>query len=166
MMQDAADKEAVRLSVIAAQPVNMDRDGLLARPMVVAAISERVNEIVADSELSPARIIREYLALAFSNIGDYIDMHDPTMPQYDLTKCTPEQLAAIKKITFETNSLGASRAIVELHDKLKPLETLAKFVGLVEPDNPHWRAMNATPVIDSGATVAQAADAYAMLLGE
>lgn len=65
--------------------------------MVVAAITERVNEITASNELSANRLIREYIALAFSNMGDYIEIDNYGNPTLALNKCTPEQLSAIKK---------------------------------------------------------------------
>ena len=165
--QSVADKEHVRLSVILQRPQEMDDDCYLARPMVVAAITERVNEIVAASELSPDRIIREYIAIAFSNHADYLEFDEMGNPTYNLDKCTPEQLSAVKKIQYEQNTLGAQRMTFETYDKMKALEILARYVGLVEPDNQHWRANSASPaVLANGATVASAADAYAAMLGE
>lgn len=38
------------------------------------------------------------------------------------------------------------------------MDALGNYMGLIKPDNDHWRSVNATPVIDNNATVAQAAD--------
>jgi len=163
--QAVADKEHVRLSVILQRPIALDPDNYLARPMVIAAITELVNEIVAASELSPDRIIREYIAIAFSNHADYLEFDDDGNPSYNLERCTPEQLSAVKKIQFEQSTLGAQRLTFETYDKMKALEILARYVGLVEADNQHWREARAAPILDAGVTVAQAGDAYAALLG-
>lgn len=169
-LERKANRDQQRLSNYLQLPVPDDvyeaSNGMLDRPMVTAAITERVVEITADRELSPDRIIKEYVSIAFSNIGDYIEIDSFGNPTLALDKCTPEQMSAIKKVNYEETNLGARRLNIELHDKMKGMEVLAKYTGLVEPDNAHWRANNATPVIDHTATVAQAADAYAALLGE
>ena len=169
-LERKADRDQQRLSNYLQLPVPDDvydqSNGMLDRPMVTAAITERVMEITADKELSPDRIIKEYVAIAFSNMGDYIEIDSFGNPTLALDKCTPEQLSAVKKVTFEQTNLGAVRLNIELHDKMKGMEVLAKYTGLVEPDNAHWRANNATPVIDHAASVAQAADAYAAMLGD
>ena len=169
-LERQADRDQQRLSNYLQLPVPDDvyeaSGGMLDRPMVVAAITERVNEITIANELSPNRVIREYTNIAFSNMTDYLEIDSYGNPNFDLTKCTPEQLSAVKKVKYERNSLGAEKLEFELYDKLKALDTLAKYMGIVEPDNPHWRTANAVPVIDASATTAQAADAYASLLGE
>lgn len=169
-LERQADKEHQRLSNYLHLPISDEvynaSNGLLDRPMVIAAITERVNEITAANELSPNRLIREYIALAFSNMGDYIEISTDGTPNLALHKCTPEMLAAIKKVNYEVNSLGAVKFNIELHDKLKPMDSLGNYMGLIKADNDHWRAANATPVIDNAATVAQAADAYAAMIGD
>ena len=169
-MERRADREQQRLSNYLHLPISEDvyeaSNGMLDRPMVTAAITERVNELTTASELSPNRVIREYMALAFSNMADYINIDSYGNPEFDLTKCTPEQMSAIKKVNFERNAMGGEKLTFELHAKQPSLDGLAKYMGIIEPDNPHWRAANATPIIDAGASVAQAADAYAAILGE
>jgi hypothetical protein len=169
-LERQADREQERLSnylhLAIADDVYTASGGMLDRPMVIAAITERVNEITSATELSPNRIIKEYITIAFSNMSDYLTVDSYGNPEFDLTKCTPEQLAAIKKINFERNSMGAEKLTFELYDKQKAMDMLAKYVGLIEPDNEHWRSNNARPTIDALATVAQAADAYAAILGD
>lgn len=169
-MERTADREHQRLSnylhIAIADDVYEASGGMLDRPMVLAAITERVNEITAATELSPNRIIREYINIAFSNMDDYLTIDAYGKPEFDLEQCTPEQRSAIKKINFERGAMGSEKLTFELYDKQKALDTLAKYVGLIEPDNEHWRSSNARPVIDNGATVAQAADAYAAMLGD
>ena len=169
-LERTADRDQQRLSNYLQMAVPDDvyeaSNGMLDRPMVTAAITERVTEITAANELTPSRLIKEYTAIAFSSMGDYIEVDMAGNPSLTLEQCTPEQLSAIKKVQYEENTMGARRLVIELHDKLKSMDTLAKYMGMVEPDNAHWRANNATPVIDHAASVAQAADAYAALLGD
>src|SRR5690606_26296297 len=95
-------------------------------------------------------------------------------PVFDFASCPPEQMAAIKsiKVKMSGNGDGLTRANkveidLTLHDKQAALTTLGKYMGMVEPDNPHWRAdvarLNA-PTLGKDATVEQAGDAYAAYL--
>ena len=147
--------------------------GLLDRPMVRAAIAERINDIAAQNELTPHRVIREWMAIAFSSVGDYMEVGEDGQPWFDLTKCTPEQLAAIKSIKIEENGDGLSRPKRRkfefvLHDKIAGLEALAKYMGLMQPDNSHWRSESARPVgpgtLPADSTAEQAGDRYAAMI--
>lgn len=149
--------------------------GMLDRPMVRAAIAERINDIAAAQELTPHRVIKEWMAIAFSSIGDYMEVGEDGTPWFDLTKCTPEQLSAIKSIEVEEagGDGGLSRPKrrkfkFQLHDKIAGLEALAKYMGLMQPDNPHWRQESARPIgpsaIPADATAEQAGDRYAAMI--
>lgn len=149
--------------------------GMLDRPMVRAAIAERINDIAAANELTPQKLVKEWMAIAFSSVGDYMEIGEDGTPWFDLTKCTPEQLAAIKSIKVEEagGDGGLSRPKRRkfefvLHDKIAGLQALMKYVGADQPDNPHWRMENARPIGPAGlpasTTVDQAGDAYAQLI--
>lgn len=147
--------------------------GMLDKPMVRAAIAERINDIAAQSELTPHRVIKEWMGIAFSSVGDYMEVGEDGQPWFDLTKCTPEQLAAIKSIKIEENGDGLSRPKKRkfefvLHDKIAGLEALAKYMGLMQPDNPHWRQENARPVgpgaLPADVSSEQAGERYAAMI--
>lgn len=163
-LQKQADRDQVRLVVLLQQPVQMDPGAMLSRPVVLAAINERVAELSAQADLSVDKLVREWNAIAFSNIMDIITLDGYGNPQFDLSAATPEQQSALKKVEFEQSATGATRLKVEMHDKLRGLEVLSKYMGMVEPDNPHWRARNTTPILDSNSTQQDAADAYARTL--
>lgn len=148
--------------------------GMLERPMVRAAISERINDIAAANELTGHRVIKEYMGIAFASIGDYMQVGEDGQPWFDLARATPEQLAAIKSIEIEESGDGLSRPgkrkfKFTLHDKLAGLRALSEYMGLLNPDNPHWRAETAKPVNDTAAlpayiTADDAADMYARMI--
>lgn len=148
--------------------------GMLDRPMVRAAITERINEISAAQDLTVQRMVREMMAVAFSSMGHYMEIDADGTPCFDLTKCTPEQLAAIKSIDVEESGDGLSRPLkrkfkIQLHDKLAGMKMLGQFMGMLEPDNPHWRAdvaRNGPPALPAGATPEQAGDAYAAMIDQ
>lgn len=177
------NNEPISHSLYRAIPDHVIRQsrGMLDKPMVRAAITERINNIAASNELSQQRVIREMGNLAFSNMGKYLqfgqDVFDPEtgttkrgQPYFDLTGCTPEDLSAIKSIKVKESGDGMSRPIkremeITLHDKVVPLHKLAEYMGLTTPDNPHWRQMSAKPA-DAAQATGDAADDYAKLIGE
>jgi hypothetical protein len=176
--ENEANRRGERISLalhraIPADVVEASR-GLLDKPLVRAAIAERITDIAAANELTPHRVIKEWMCLAFSSVGDYMEVGEDGAPWFDLTKCTPEQLAAIKSIEVEETGDGISRPKkrkfkFQLHDKIAGLDALAKYMGLLQPDNPFWRQDNARPVNGGGglpATVGanDAADRYAQMI--
>lgn len=140
--------------------------GLLEKPMVRAAISERINEIAQATELTVGRIVKELSSIAFSNHLDYAQVGEDGYPTWDFTKCTPEQMAAVK--SFELDETDRRRRLkVVTHDKLAALTLLARYTGMLENDNPHWRADTARPVnaaLPANIDEQGAADAYSRMI--
>lgn len=173
--QAARNNERISLALFRAIPQSVidASGGMLLNAIVRAAISERINEIAAANELTVHRVIKELMGMGFSSIGDYMDIGEDGQPWFDLSRCTPEQLAAIKSVKVEENGDGLSRPKrrkfeIVLHDKIASIKMLAEYMGLLQ-DNPHWRADNARPVIDSGGlpvtiTDDQAGDMYAAMI--
>jgi hypothetical protein len=152
--------------VIPGEVVEASR-GMLDRPLVRAAIAERINELAAASELTVHRVLKEYMSIAFASMGDYMTVGEDGQPMFDLAKCTPEQLAAIKTVEVEEGVRGRKFKFT-LHDKLGALAPLGKYMGMLEADNPHWRNDNARPVdqtaLPADTSADKAADLYAAMV--
>jgi hypothetical protein len=139
-----------RISLALYRPVTSDvieaSRGLLEKPMVVAAISERIS---------------------FANVIDYMDVGEDGFMHFNFEKCTPEQLAAVKSFEIEETMRGR-KVKVTMHDKMAGLNALGRYMGMLEPDNPHWRAETARPVkvpkLPGSTTDEAAADAYSRLI--
>ena len=137
----------------------------LERSLVRAAISERVRDLTEQYELTAHKVLKEVRAVAFSNMGDYMEIDEFTgQPQFDLSKCTPEQLAAVQSIEIEENMKGGRKFKFRLHSKMDGIEKLMRYMGLLDADNPHWAdeqtriaRAKATPI---GVTRGEAANAY------
>lgn len=143
--------------------------GMLEKPLVLAAITERINEIASQSELTVHRVVKELMAIAFCSVGDYMQIGEDGQPWFDLTKCTPEQLSAIQSIEIEeTPRTGTRKFKFKLHDKLAGIDKLARYMGLLEADNPHYRASTARPIdaasLPDTVTTDQAGDAYSAMI--
>lgn len=137
--------------------------GMLQRPLVVAAISERINDLASAAELSAMRILKEWSALAFSSVGDYMEIGQDGQPYFNFEACTPEQLSAIQSIEIEEGRAGRKFKF-KLHDKTTALTALSKWAGLLDPDNPVYRQYNARPAANSNVTIDNAADAYSKMI--
>jgi hypothetical protein len=148
--------------------------GMLDSPIVRAAITERINDLAAASELSVARVIKELMGISFASVGDYMEIGEDGQPYFDLSKATPEQLAAIKSIEVEEIGDGLSRPKKRkfkfaLHDKLAGIKMLMDYTGASNPDNPFYRAEMASPIANKaalpvGISSEGAADLYASMI--
>ena len=170
-----AQRRGERLSLalyraIPADTVEASR-GMLEKPLVLAAITERITQITADSELSVPRVVREVCAIAFSNMENYVTIGEDGKPSFNLENVTTEQWAAVQSLDIEMdprNPFLIRSFKLRLHPKMTGIDMLAKYTGMMEPDNPHWRADNARPVGDAAlpasTSVDAAADRYAAMI--
>lgn len=143
--------------------------GMLEMPLVLAAITERINDIAAQSELTVQRVVKELMAIAFCSVGDYMQVGEDGQPWFDLTKATPEQLSAIQSIEIEeVPRTGARKFKFKLHDKLSGIDKLARYMGMLDADNPFYRASQARPAdiaaLPATTTMDQAGDAYSAMI--
>lgn len=145
--------------------------GMLDKPLVRAAITERINTLATETELTISRVVKELMGISFSSIGNYMEIGEDGYPHFDFTRCTPEQLAAVQSVEFEETPgrNGMTRKFkFKLHDKLGAIDKLGKYMGMLDADNPHWRASNARPIgpaaLPDGVTQDAAAEAYARLI--
>lgn len=108
----------------------------LLRPLVLAAINERVMQIASDTELTTRRIVKEWMNIAFSNMNDYLEIDPQTgAPVYDLSSCTPDQMAAVKAVKHKVTAIGSQEFEFVTHDKIKALDALSRMFGLLQDDN-------------------------------
>jgi len=161
-----------RISHALHRPPTMDAvrasQGMLERPMVQAAIVERIKELAEKQELTVRKLVREYSNLAFSNMNDYGDIGEDGSFTLNLTKATPEQMAAVQSIDIEEyegkGGTFSRKTKIRLHAKQPSLDALAKYTGMLEADNPYYRAETAKPVnataLPHDASAAMAADIY------
>lgn len=145
--------------------------GMLERALVRAAIAQRVEQIARDTELTHARITKELMLVAFSSMGDYCEAGQDGQPYFDLTRLTPEQWRAIAQIEItetQTRVSTTRQFKIKLHPKLDALDKLARHTSYYDEDNATWRESIAKPQqagIAANASTAEAADAYARLIG-
>ena len=102
-------------------------------PQVKAKARERYEEGIKDL-IDPDRVLRTAAALAYSDVTDLYDEHYNLKPMRDWP---PALRQAIKRIEPRLANVdpgdGAADKVLrlELHDKIKPLELLAKHLNLL-----------------------------------
>jgi len=108
----------------------------LYKPIVLAAVAERIKEEAHIQDISPDRVIEEHAAIAFSNISDYMEAGQfGEIKLKDLSKVSREKMEAVKSIEAKPGMYGISTKIV-LHDKHPSLKAMGEMMGLVAPDKP------------------------------
>lgn len=142
-LESIAEKTGQRLALVLTQPYPYPLDSralaLLASALVRTAICERVKALSELVDVSPYRTLKELCALAYSNIGDYIEPNSiDGSPEFKWSKASYEQLGAIKSFEIEEKPRGGVRYKFQLHDKLGALTKLMEYMALTKPDNPHW----------------------------
>lgn len=175
-LETVAEKSGQRLVIALQQPLPFELDmkstAMLALPLIRAAIAERVKQLSNLYDISEYRVLKEMACIAYSNIQDYFDIHPITgEPELNLSKCTKEQLAAIKSVKVEHKPLGGMKQELTLWDKPAGLTVLMRHMGLLQDDNSHWKETSAvTKAVENksqlpaGIDDAGAADAYAKVI--
>lgn len=180
-LETAADRTGERITSALDRDIPQhllarDSRDMLQLPLVQAAIHERVREIGAQRDLTPQLWLKHTMAGAFSSIGDFlrmIEQVDPmtgesvTVPTWDFSRATPEQLAAIESIEWDSSRGLTTKMKIKMSNKSVYLQMLGKYMGMVEPDNPHWQAKRpdaAAEAIPTAASVDEAANRYQRLL--
>jgi len=105
---------------------------LLAKESVINYIRE-VNELrFKEARVSVRRIVEEFAKIAFSDITDYIDYDGETLTVKDLIQVkNPEVIKSLKVKTLEVGGERYGQEVtIELHDKIKGLEALAKHLKM------------------------------------
>lgn len=144
----------------------------LSKPLVRAAIAERVQEIAAERDLTPEWIIRQYQAIASFNLEDIFDTGEDGFPQIDLSELAREHWYALQEIDAkdEFSKYGNKRHLkVKTADKIAALNQLAKITGLDKGDHADYLAYKAEPAelvrLSSSASTETLAEDYAKFIG-
>jgi len=117
---------------------------LLTNPVIAAMIAEKQAALADRLEISAERVLQEYAAIAFADIGDVA--HDDGAAK-SLASMRRSQRVAIAEIASTEHGRR-----VRMHDKRAALADLAKHLGLFEKDNEQrgTRVLNAIIVPAKG----------------
>lgn len=137
----------------------------LYKPLLRAAIAERIKEEADKQDISPDRVIQELATIAFAKPTDFLQSTGFGEVQLkDLNTVSDKKLGAVKSIETTPTQFGM-RCKVVLQDKLPALKGLAELMGLVAPDKPPALREYVAPLIDEKDTVTiEVGKRYEMLL--
>ena len=113
----------------------------LRKPEIQAALQKRRDKLQTKLEISQEKVLQELAAIAFANGADFAKVVKTGLlasvemvPTNDLP---PEKLPAIAGI--KANQYGVE---IKLHDKVRALEMLGKYLGLFEASNQQEQPAN------------------------
>ncbi len=103
----------------------------LKKPEIRDEIQRRQEQLQNKLEITQEKVLQELAAIAFANGSDFAqvvnDGLQPTVKMVSTDTLPPEKLAAIAGI--KANQYGIE---VKLHDKVKALELLSKYLGVFD----------------------------------
>lgn len=147
-----ADRTGQRLIAALRAPFPYELDNrskaMIARPLVRAAIAERIRELSEMCDISIYRTLKELTAISYSNIKNYVKINELGEPEINLLNCTPEQMSAVKSFEVEYLARGGKKVKFVLHDKMAGLGMVMRYQGLLGEQNNHWQNAQET---DKGA---------------
>lgn len=123
---------------IAAGYTNLYAGQALCKRADIAHRIEQLQEELEDKlEITSERVLREFCALAFSNIDDFFEVTNEGDVRMDFNRSSRFQRASIAELSQDVYWEGRGeqaervrRTKVKFHDKAKALEALAKRLNL------------------------------------
>jgi hypothetical protein len=168
--------QSIRLMLSHALPDSVrrnDHHGWLDRPLVQAAIAERVLQRADADEVNPQSYLSEIVGIGTFDITDYMTIDDFGRPSIDMVRLQSDgKSGAIKQIDVDyVEGRGGERVKIRIqaHDKIAALKMWAAYMGLDTGDSTSRRAERAAqemPLITESVSATEAGEAYARLIGD
>ena len=109
---------------------------VLSRPVPMAAVVERLKQLSDAEDMSPDKVVREYITIGTSDIGEFVTKDGfGQLTIKSMNEIDPMKRRAIKKIETRMTNNGPVFNIT-LHDKLPALRALSEMMGMVPADKP------------------------------
>lgn len=100
---------------------------LLRNTEIKKEIEKRLDESMRSLKLTRERILTEYEKIAFSNIDDFMKFDGEVALLKPSEEIPTQQKACIQEINTTTGKDGEGSLKFKLYDKMKALESLAKY---------------------------------------
>jgi phage terminase small subunit len=101
---------------------------LLTNVDIQTAIKNFQNKMEEKTTVTLERVVLELTKVAFSDIGEVMDVEDNNLRIKNLSELSSDVRAAIAEIT-ETDTAFGKRRSIKLHSKLTALDMLMKHLG-------------------------------------
>lgn len=101
----------------------------LSKLYIQDAITKRRVDLQTEFDLTPEKVIAEYMKIGFANMGDYVTWNKDRVDLTNSEDLTANQLAAVAEVS-ETRGEKTSSIRFKLHDKKGALDSLAKTLAM------------------------------------
>jgi len=112
---------------------------LFQRPDVAERAKYLAKEAAERAAVSVERTLREYAAVGYANMANYMKVGDDGDPYLDFSEVSPEQAAALAEVVVEDFKDGRGddardvrRVKFKLHNKIAALDSIAKHLGMFD----------------------------------
>jgi phage terminase small subunit len=146
-------------AIVAALPAtpanvqNVRAIDFLKRPLVQAAIADKIRRVTEKYDVSVDALVRELAYVAKANMRDYVRLTPEGEPFPDFSEVPYEAWAAVKSIKVEDVKDGRGddardirKVSFELHDKLGAIEKLMKKQGAYPANQLQLTGANGGPI--------------------
>lgn len=104
---------------------------LLRIPWVVSEINAAMKKREQRTQITADRVLRKLESLAFASLGDFINIKENGDIELDLSRATPDQIAALGDIEITTDKDGNQTVRAHLAGRDKALMRLCDHLGIV-----------------------------------
>jgi len=111
---------------------------LLGLSVVQAKLQEALNEQMSKHKLQLDQIVKELGATGFSNIADYLDVHEDGSVTLNFSRATRVQMSAVQSIKTDERILRTAlngdqivsrQVTLKMHNKIDALDKLMRYFG-------------------------------------
>lgn len=138
---------------------------MLNRPLVQAAIAQKVDALAERYDVSMDALVRELSYMAKSRFGDYFRITEDGEPFVDLSEATPEALSAIQSVTVEDVKEGRGddardirKVKLSFYDKQSAIDKLIRIQGGYAPTGVHVSVSGGLQIESKAVTVSMTAE--------
>jgi phage terminase small subunit len=103
---------------------------LLATPKIALAVAEKKKAIAARNDVSADRVIQEIARIAFADTTKVVRIEHGRVVVEETENLDADHRAAVSEIS-ETTTANGGTLKVKLHDKVKALELLSRYLGIL-----------------------------------
>lgn len=176
-MVEEAQRHGKPLTVLLDTPIPpaltaQDARGWLQRPLVVAAITERIRDVQHYKDISIDTLVRQLFAIATFSLEEITKFDEYGDPYIDLESATADQWAALESIEVEKSD-GLTRTTktkikIKRESKTAAIKQLTELLGGAEAVNSYVKQQRAAhvPQLTDSSTVTDAADEYQRMIGD
>jgi phage terminase small subunit len=112
----------------------------LRKPEIQKEIEKRMDDILEDRAVMTLRVIRELECIAFSDISHYVEFDNGETRLKPLQDMDTRALASVvmdENVIRKGNDIVKTdnKLRVKMHDKIKALELLARYLGILNEKN-------------------------------